>query len=367
MVVQSKILVLLLVLIAITACGGSDTEVEVIPEPEVVEPESVEEVIPEPTPEPMPDPEPEPEVNEVGPFDFLETWADKDVEELIKCDDTVFSDAGFSDFKVTSWSNLSTGSWPIVGSASCDYDKFYPKFEFAIPGDVNSGYRFRVNFRFYFPNMANGNKGLYEGDGGFFLVKNKTAKRTTGIVDGNTVAEQAVGGDLYGRFAKDNEEAEDRKTVSEVCKISPHVPDAVALQPSYFDVEEGDVFAGEWRAVKTVTTTAPDEDGETETTTVLELCVKLNTMPGAVKCLVSEYEGEVAMYGVGADPSDNVTGDTHKVYSYIGGVKVETPIVEDASGDYLNNGLGLFTRRWDYKRANMLCHLFDSTEADASN
>ena len=44
---------ILLVLIGIAACGGGDMEVEVVSEPEVIEPESVEEVIPEPIPEPV--------------------------------------------------------------------------------------------------------------------------------------------------------------------------------------------------------------------------------------------------------------------------------------------------------------------------
>ena len=61
--------------IGIAACGGGDTEVEVIPEPEVVEPEftsePVEEIVPESEPEPVV------ETVDVPTLVWLQKWFDQ--------------------------------------------------------------------------------------------------------------------------------------------------------------------------------------------------------------------------------------------------------------------------------------------------
>lgn len=82
---------LLLVLICITACSGGDTEVEVIPEPEVVVSE------PEPVEQPVQRPEPEPVV-EIVYVPTLESWGIEDGELKIVdgvCDPSLFEQESF--------------------------------------------------------------------------------------------------------------------------------------------------------------------------------------------------------------------------------------------------------------------------------
>lgn len=194
------------------------------------------------------------------------------------------------------------------------------------------------------------------------LVKNRIAGEKTRIVDGDTITQWGIGGDLYGRFSEDSQEAMDRKQLAEDCgRSTQYVPDVVIHQLSFFDIEKGDVFEGEWQAVRTVTT-EPVEGSNDMVTTELELCVKLDTMPGAVKCVVSEYDSDVDLFEVGESTDNEVTDTSHKVVLYLEGEPDSITVVSDIAGEYTPNTLGLYNQiagQPDYPRANRLCHLFD--------
>ena len=337
---------ILLVVIGMAACSGGDTEVEVTQEPEPVE-----DVIPEPTPEP--------EVIYSGPFDFLESWADISYGAEISCNDRVFTKSNFPDLQVTRWNNPNpiTTQWHVRGAPVCDYDKFYPTYEL-LTGSTTE-YRKRIDLSMRYPDR-DGTK-FYSGPGAFFFVNNRTADRKTRTSGEKTITEWAVGGDVYGRFDPESQEAIDRKQLAEDCgRSAQYVPDVVVHQLPYFDIEEGDVFEGEWQAVRTVTTEPVEDDDMV--TTELELCVKLDTMPGAVKCVVSEYDGDVNLFEVSKSTNHEVTDTSHKVVLYLDGEDDPITVVSDINGDYTPNALGLYNQingQPDYPRANRLCHLFD--------
>ena len=322
-------------LICIAACSGGDTEIEV-----TAKPEPVEEVIPEPTPEPVP----EPEVIYSGPFDFLESWADIDVAngEQIACNDRVFTEMSLPDLQVTDWNtpNPITTQWHVIGAPVCSRNIFYSKPRHNPTDPV------QIHLSMRYPDR-DGTK-FYSGPGAFFLVKNRLAGEKTEVVDGDTITQWAVGGDLYGRFDPESQEAMDREELAEDCGRSAQ----------YDADEDGDFFEGEWQAVKTVTTET--DENNTTTTTELELCVKLDDMPSAVKCVVSEYDGDVSEFEVSmSDPVPALNGvDTHKVVLNLAGETNPIPVVPDVNGDYSVNSLTLYNGG-DYPRANRLCNLFD--------
>lgn len=331
---------LLLVIIGMASCSGDDTGIEVIPEQEIVEPETVEEVVPEPEPEPVVETVYVPTLESLADidfdrFDFLKSWADIDVAngEQIACNDRVFTEMGLSDLQVTDWDtpNPITTEWKVIGGPTCERGEFYPIDTTADGGNI------KIDLVMPYPYNSEGNLRTHVGPESFFFVKNRVAGQRTRTVGEDTITERAVGGDVYGRFDPESQEAKGRKQLARACGRS------------YDSDPDGDFFQGEWQAVSTVTK-------NTETAnTVLELCVKLDDMPGAVKCVVSEYEGGKSIF------EDDAVSNT--VVLYIG---EDDPVivVED---DEFNTGdsplkYSLFNNG-DYVNRDKLCNLFDGVHA----
>ena len=127
MVIQSRILVLLLVVIGMAACSGDDTGIEVILEPEIEvtpEPEPVEEVIPEP-------------VVEIVYVPTLESWGIEDGElEIVNgnCNLPIFRKVAFPHdtlpaLEVATWGSTLTTEWKQIGGPpNCATDNFYTDY-----------------------------------------------------------------------------------------------------------------------------------------------------------------------------------------------------------------------------------------------
>ena len=297
MVGQSRILILLLVVIGMAACSGDDTGVEVILEPEVEvtpEPEPVEEVIPEPEPEP-----------DLRHFGTLESWGAEDgfinvakdnagncVDPLLLIpDEDPFS---FGDMKkiTTAASNvrgpqcrddddegslidencvvnaITLGPTILYCKEGYDDDYCYERARTdeaidecrIIPQDtsliVKTGFtNFYSNLfkkSWFYINTRGGERAYIHGKRSFIMVQ--THIEYSGYQEVNAVA-----GKLYGKYNPDSEEYKDRKKLWEVC--------GVGTDPQIGSEKEDDWrengINGEWR----------EEDGR--------VCVILDTLPGA--------------------------------------------------------------------------------------
>ena len=306
MVVQSRILVLLLVVIGMAACSGDDTGVEVILEPEVeVTPEPVEEVIPEPEPE-------------LRHFGTLESWGarngfiDVAIDNAGNCVDPLLDDGDYESL-FSGMDKITTAASPVRGPQCRDGDNEGSLIKVACVDETNLGGYFvycvdghpdYVNdpvlseidvpqlckdiaeeqdgtcvLTYYDPNnprplpiIQTGYTNFYDnlfkrsiyyintrgevkayiyGRRSFIMVQ--THIEYSGYQEVNAVA-----GRLYGNYNPDSEEYKDRKRLWDAC--------GVGTDPQIgSEKEDGREIGinGKWRA----------EDGR--------VCVILDTLPGA--------------------------------------------------------------------------------------
>ena len=136
MVGQSRILILLLVVIGMAACSGDNTGIEVISEPEIEvtpEPELVEGVIPEPEPEP-----------DLRHFGTLESWGaengfiDVATDKAGNCVDSLLNEKDNEDpFSFDYMEKITTASSPVGGPECRDDDNEGSLIKVACVVDTN--------------------------------------------------------------------------------------------------------------------------------------------------------------------------------------------------------------------------------------
>lgn len=288
-----QILRVLLLLIVTAACSGGDTEVEVIPEPEIVEPELVEEVIPEP--------------EDWEYFGSLKSWGAEDgLINVAKdnegdCVDPLLTNKAL--FPPVTLETLTT-EWPYM-KVECNPNLF------VTPGiltlDLNKGRTSRVT-------------GFSTLDGrrtsGIVFVKTKVSPRNS--------TWPTVGGYVYAYFDEERHEYKDRKKLGDYCGDKPL---------------EGVI--GDWQATKT----------ESQ----FRFCVRLDSLPGSVKCVFTDHNG----HGVFADTSNSI-----KLYRNGRFVDLDPPLEGFTSRSA--TGLSLFNSG-DYQGADRLCRLFDEGDLGECN
>ena len=312
----------MLVVIGMAACGGDDTGVEVIPEPEV-------EVTPEPEmmePELIPISDP---VVETVYVPTLESWGIEDGElEIVNgnCNLPIFRKVAFphdvETYKITSESGA-------MGGPECrdgDPERSVVDIDCAIPnflgptikyceGDnmdvvdrcfweeengiidecviidyeigVTEGYTnfyddvFRQSISYI---DTRGNERVNYQTRSFIMVRTR---------NGGSLASPSgdVGaGKLYGKYNPDSEEYEGRKALWDACGVGtdPEIGSAKG------DKRNG--INGDWQTRKI--------NG------YVEVCIRLDTLPGAVKCFVDEPDNEhVKLYTRGNSPKIVVDAD----------------------------------------------------------
>ena len=145
---------------------------------------------------------------------------------------------------------------------------------------------------------------------------------------------------MHGRFRAGSTEADQRRQLYNACPVGGDHRDS-----------EGDYIVGQWQVVRIVS------EGSDITTTKIEWCVRFENIPGSVKCVVSEYDGEVNVY-----PLDS---GEHSVILYGGGEKVEEPVVEGSHfiKDFTSVDGTLWTGQ-DYQDSKRLCNLFGDFDID---
>lgn len=220
-------------MICMVACN-SDTEIEVIPEPETVQ---------EPIQEPEPMEEPEPVIETIY-LPTLESWGIQDGElEIVNgnCDPAIFRGASFPGSPM----NLLTTDWELVPGKGVKCSKHLFNVPFALD-----------------------------------LPKNGPTRRT--LVHPNDlvfvksgVGSGAVGGYMVTVFKKGSDEFNDRVKVGETC--------GEPLNYANWDISGyengGLIVEGRWKAIRM-------GSGVT-------FCVSLEPMSGAVKCVITESRGQI--------------------------------------------------------------------------
>ena len=331
------------------ACSGGDTGIEVILEPEVEvtpEPEPIEEVIPEP----------EPDVETVD-VPTLESWGAEYGE--VNCQSPLLTKEAPFPFA----SNLKPypGEWQAVGGGGpeCRDDDNEGSLINAdcVINDITLGptvlqckpvredycyERARTDDRidecqiipqdtsliektgfsnFYgnlFKNSANfvnkeGQARIHKYGKRSFIMS-RTHRSPSG---------SALAGNLHGKYNPDSEEYKDRKRLWDECGIGTDPQIGSAKEDDWR--ENG--INGKWQAVK-----RNDH---------IEICIRLDTLPGSVKCFVDDPDGGfVNLYVNGRPYSDNPIVPTNEI--------------EMTEGD---GDLSLFNGG-DFHR-DQLCELFD--------
>ena len=365
-------LVLLLVVIGMVACSGDDTEVEVILEPKIeVTPEPVEEVIPEPIPEP---------VVETVYVPTLESWGIEDGElEIVNgnCNLPIFKKAPFPRAPVMEEIRAETGAVSGGGPECLDDDNEGSRIKVACVSETNLG-GFFVYCLAGHPDYVNDpvlseidvpqlcEDKAEEGDGECVLTYyDPNNPRPLSIVDSgrtnfydnlfkrsfhyvNTRGEErvythgrrsfimvkthiggslrspsgdAVAGKLYGNYNPDSEEYDDRKRLWDECEIGTNPQIGSGRE----DDRRENGINGEWQATK--------RNG------YIEVCIRLDTLPGAVKCFVDNPDGAFVELHT-RDNSPKIVVDTDEM---------------DERFTVLT--ISLFSNN-DFRR-NKLCELFD--------
>lgn len=295
---RNRILVVLFVVLGMTSCSGDDTEVEVIPEQKVVEPEPSEEVMPEPEPTPEPD---------YKHFPVLKSWGSEDglinvaKDNAGNCIDSLISRKAAFPAPVSR--NITT-EWPYM-KVECNPNLFVTPGILAL--DLNKGSISRVTG--FSTLMERNNAGEWVGgrNSGIVFVKNKVSSRSSS---------PAVGGYVYAYFHEDSNEYRDRDRLNDYCGEKPL---------------EGVI--GDWQATKT----------ESQ----FRFCVRLDSLPGSVKCVLTDHNG----HGVFGDSTNSV-----KLYRDGRFVDLDPPLEGFTSRSAV--GLSLFSNG-DYQGADRLCYLFD--------
>lgn len=300
---------LLLILICTAACSGGDTEIEVIPEPEIVqepiqEPEPVEEIPPEP---------------DLEYFGTLESWGavngliDVATDNGGNCIDPLLTTkAKFP--KINAEVEEFYAPTLINGDTSCSKKLFnnIAKFDWDLDGKdeiVNPSSRIIFIKTHYSPDPE---------------------KRTS--KNGDTeVIKSVLGGVLYAIYNEDSNEYQDRGELYDICGVG---------------IDPRDVLEGDWQAIRTVT-----RDNEYKETRI-EFCLRVSTLPGAVKCFVTEYEG-INPSGKGVHGNWNDSIVLYAPYKR----ELDTEIISNSS-----TGVTLFEQvasQVDFPNSDRLCSLFD--------
>ena len=358
-------LVLLLVVIGMTACSGDDMGVEVIPEPEVVEPESVEEVIPEPIPEP---------VVETVYVPTLESWGIEDGRvEIINgnCNLPIFKKAPFPRAPVMEEIRAETGAVSGGGPECLDDDNegslietlcaINPTFSgtfvscisdhpdytdvdvyqlcediaeeqngicssvtpyhpinrplFVVKSGFGNFYDNLFKRSFHYVNTRGEERVYTHGRRSFIMVQTHIGGSL------RSPSGDAMAGKLYGKYNPDSEEYEDRKRLWDEC--------GVGTDPRIGTEKEDDWrengINGEWQATK--------RNG------YIEVCIRLDTLPGAVKCFVDDPDGAFVELHT-RDNSPKIVVDT-----------------DEMDERFTGTTISLFGNS-DFRR-NQLCELFD--------
>ena len=298
------------------ACSGDDTGIEVILEPEI-------EVIPEPEPmeEVIPEPELEPVVETIY-VPTLESWGIEDgLLEIVdgNCNLPIFRKTPFP--YVHTMEEI-PGQLGSAGGPECrDDDKEGSLIKVACVDETNLGGYFvycvdghpdYVNdpvlseidvpqlcvdkaeeqdgtcvLTYYDPNNPRPLPIIHSGYTNFYtnlfkksgFYENKKGEprlsnarsfimvRTHRSLSGYQIAD-AVGGKLYGKYNPDSAEYKDRKRLWDACEVGTDPQIGSGKEDDWR--ENG--INGEWQARKR-------DDG-------LEICIRLNTLPGSVKCFV---------------------------------------------------------------------------------
>ena len=293
-----RIIVLFFLVLFMAACGG-DTEIEVIPEPEVVEPE------PEPVEEAIPEPEPEPEKY----YSFLESWGDEDGR--ISCSDSLLGpEANFPSTGVgtepTNEPTLVAGSGPTCSTVLFNSINV---FDWDIDGSDEIVH----------PSASLVMIKTFVGGSRF---NREPVPRTTTSV---------IGGKVYGEFnfTGGSKEVDDRDRLYRNCRVG---------------TDPRDGLKGDWQAIKKVTTSINNEKN-----TVIEVCFRFDSLPGAVKCFVTKYEG--------TDPNVNDTVEDSVVLYAPDETKLDVEIISVSA-----TAMTLFdeqNRQSDFPNRDRLCNLFD--------
>ena len=308
-----------LAVVYITACSGDDTGIEVLFEPEVEvtqKPEPVEEVIPEP-------------VVETVYVPTLESWGIEDGQvEIINgnCNLPIFKKAPFPHDAETYKIKSESGA---MGGPECrdsdpegsivDLDCVRPNF---LGPDVKvcEGYDMEIVDRCYWEE-DNGvidecrivyyDLGVTSGYTNFYddvfrqsisyidtRGNERDYPKTRSFImvqthNGGSLASPSGDyseGRLYGKYNPDSGEYKDRKALWDACEVGT-------------DPEKGsgkgdnrNGIKGDWQAIK--------RNGYTE------VCIRLDTLPGAVKCFVDDPDNErVKLYTRGNSPKIVVDAD----------------------------------------------------------
>ena len=317
----------MLVVIGMAACGGDDTGVEVIPEPEV-------EVTPEPEmmePELIPISDP---VVETVYVPTLESWGIEDGElEIVNgnCNLPIFRKVAFphdvETYKIKSESGSIMGGGPECRDSDpeasrVDLDCYRPNF---LGPDVKvcEGYDMEIVDRCYWEEdngVIDECRIVYEDIGvtaGYTNFYDDVFRQSISYIDtrgnervnyqtrsfimvrtrnGGSLASPSgdVGaGKLYGKYNPDSEEYMDRKSLWEACGVGTDPEKGSAKG----DKRNG--INGDWQTRKI--------NGYTT------VCIRLDTLPGAVKCFVDEPDNEhVKLYTMGNSPK--IVVDTDEMY-----------------------------------------------------
>ena len=290
---------MLFVLIGIASCSSDDTEIEATPEPKPVEQMEAE-------PDPIPLPEPDYEY-----FQVLESWGAEDglinvaKDNAGNCVDSLV--ANKAPFPVPVSRNITT-EWPYM-EVECNPDLFVTPATFELELNRGRGTISRVvSYRFgttWDGTRENGSP-VVDRTSGIVFVKSK-------------VAPNVIGGYIYAEFNEDRNEYRDRKRLNEHCGPKP-------LQG----------VIGDWQAIKT---------GRQ-----FRFCVRLDSLPGSVKCVLTDHDG----YGVFADTLNSI-----KLYR--NGRFVDLDPALEGFTSRSPGALWLFggQNHTDYQGADRLCYLFD--------
>ena len=276
-----------------TSCSGDDTEVEVIQKQEVIESESMEEVIPEPEPKPEPDFE---------YFGTLESWGAEDgliniaKDNAGNCEDDLFTKQHFPPFPINVEQYIHPDSHEVLDGVGCNKNLF----------KLNGSY----DWKFRDGRRDNLNRKTS-------LVFVKTGSNSDRFSGGNNLV---VGGKVYAKFNANSSEYNDRGMLYEECG------------PENIENPTNELV-GDWRATKD--------------TNKVQLCVRFDSLPGAVKC----YE------------EDSNTVDDMGTIRLFKGTDVEplpVPVtIPQLSG---GNAWTLFNSSGggsDFMNIEKLCYLFD--------
>ena len=326
---------ILFVIIGTAACSGDDTGVEVMFDPEIEvtpEPEPVEEVIPEP-------------VVETVDVPTLESWGIEDGSlEIVNgnCNLPIFKRAPFPHNVVMKKIRSEQGAVGGGGPECRDDDNEGSLIELNCVVDRT------FNGTFYYCKEGNEDH-CYEREetdneidqcriipsdsnltvkSGFSNFYDDLFKKSTFYIDTRgkekhhfgkrsfimakthiSSSGNAIAGKLYGEYNPDSREYKDRKELWDVCGVGTKPPD----------------IRGEWQAVKR--------------NDYIEVCIRLDTLPGSVKCFVDNPDGPFV--------------ELHKNGRF-DRIVVDTNEMDDRSTSLT---LSIFSTS-DFRR-NQLCELFD--------